>query len=64
MQGKTKERWLELCEQAANEQDPTKLLILVTEISRLLEEKQRRVLPENGLGNNKKPAKQLDAAGV
>ena len=64
MQGKTKERWLELCEQAANEQDPKKLWVLVTEISRLLEEKQRRVLPKNGLANHKKPAKQPDAAGL
>jgi hypothetical protein len=62
MQGKTKERWFELCEQAANEQDPKKLLVLVTEISRLLEEKKRRVLPKNRLANHKKPAKQPDAA--
>jgi hypothetical protein len=56
MQGKTKERWLELCEQAAVEQDHKKLLALVVEINRLLEEKEHRVV-----ANNKKPAKQPDA---
>jgi hypothetical protein len=43
MIGKTKERWQELCEQAANEQDPKKLMALVKEINRLLEEKQARL---------------------
>jgi hypothetical protein len=43
MQGPIKERWQELCEQAANEQDPAKMLELVAEINRLLEEKQRRL---------------------
>jgi hypothetical protein len=38
--GKTQERWLELCEQAAIEQDPKKLLELVAKIIRLLDEKQ------------------------
>ncbi len=42
MQGKVKERWRELCEQAAIEQDPLKLSELVAEIDRLLEEKQNR----------------------
>lgn len=40
MEGSAKERWLELCELAANEQDPKKLLTLVTEINRLLSEKE------------------------
>jgi hypothetical protein len=39
MRGKTKERWQELCEQAAVEQDSKKLNELVKEIIRLLEEK-------------------------
>jgi hypothetical protein len=38
-----KERWIELCEQAANEQDPAKMLELVKEINRLLEIKTRRL---------------------
>jgi len=32
-----------LCEQAANEQDPEKLMALVEEIDRLLAEKQQRL---------------------
>ena len=43
MRGETKERWLELCEQAAVEQDREKLLQLMREISRLLEEKEERL---------------------
>ena len=40
---KDKERWRELCEQAAVEQDPKKLMVLVAEITRLLDEKQTRL---------------------
>ena len=40
---KDKERWLKLCEQAAIEQDPKKLIELVEEINRLLGEKQNRL---------------------
>ena len=47
-----KERWMELCEQAAVEQDPKKLIALTTEINRLLGEKQTRL---DGLRKN--PAK-------
>jgi hypothetical protein len=43
MDRETKERSLVLCEQAAVEQDPARLLALVTEINRLLEEKEQRV---------------------
>jgi hypothetical protein len=48
MQEKT-ERWLELCAQAATEQDPKKLMALVEEITELLEAKERRLgmLPQN-----------------
>ena len=35
-----KEEWLKLCEQAAVEQDPEKLLVLTREICRLLEERE------------------------
>ena len=38
-----KERWRELCERAAVEQDSTELLELVREINDLLEQKQRRL---------------------
>ena len=40
---KEKERWRELCEQASVEQDPARLIALVTEINQLLEEKQKRL---------------------
>jgi hypothetical protein len=43
MIGKNRERWQELCEQAAKEQDPKKLHELVREINKLLEEKQARL---------------------
>ena len=49
MIGRNKEHWRELCEQASIEQDPEKLLNLVREINRLLEEKQAR------LAGNRKP---------
>jgi hypothetical protein len=35
-----KEEWLQLCEQAAVEQDPEKLVALTREICRLLEERE------------------------
>jgi hypothetical protein len=37
------ERWKILCEMAANEQDPKKLIELITEINQLLEAKERRL---------------------
>jgi hypothetical protein len=40
------ERWRQLCAQAAVEQDPEKLMELVREISRLLDEKQNHNRPE------------------
>jgi hypothetical protein len=54
LQGKVKERWRELCEQAAIEQDPRKLSELVAEIDRLLEEKQTRLAqsPPRNQGSN------------
>ena len=54
MQGPTKERWMQLCEQAAIEQDPEKLLALVREINDILEAKERRlgILPDGQHGNH------------
>ena len=43
MQGKTKERWIQLCEQAAFEQDPKRLVELVEEIDKMLGEKEQRL---------------------
>jgi hypothetical protein len=46
MKGETGERWRKLCEQAAEEQDPKKLMELIEEINRLLESKEERLLRE------------------
>lgn len=43
MQGENKERWKVLCEQAAAEQDPKKLLELTRQINDLLLGKQHRL---------------------
>jgi hypothetical protein len=40
---RNKERWMELCELAAVEQDSKKLIALTQEINRLLSEKQDRL---------------------
>ena len=44
MKGENGERWLKLCEQAAVEEDSQKLLELISEINRLLCDKERRLL--------------------
>jgi hypothetical protein len=36
-----RERWIELCKQAENEQHPKKLMELVTEINRLLQDEEQ-----------------------
>ena len=43
MKGEKRERWMQLCEQAANEQDPEKLMVLIREIDILLQEKESRL---------------------
>jgi hypothetical protein len=43
MQGETGERWRELCQQAAVEQDSQKLLQLIREINALLDAKDQRL---------------------
>ena len=48
MQGENAERWRKLCEQAALEQDPQKLLKLIGEINRLLSEKENRLMRQQG----------------
>lgn len=52
-----KERWLQLCELAAKEQDPTKLLEFVAEINRLLEEKEGRLKSQRVPLQTHKPPK-------
>ena len=46
MSYETRERWIELCKQAEIEQDPKKLMELVTEINRLLQEEENRRNPD------------------
>jgi hypothetical protein len=41
MRGKTKERWMELCAQAAKEQNTDRLIEIVQQINRILEEEER-----------------------
>jgi hypothetical protein len=43
MQGKAKEYWLQLCEQVAVEQDTDRMIELVRELNRILEEKEQRL---------------------
>ncbi len=45
MHGNVKEEWMQMCEQAAIEieQDSEKLMALITEINRMLDEKEQRL---------------------
>ena len=43
MQGKTKDRWLELCVEAVVEEDPERLMELAWEINQLLAEEELRL---------------------
>jgi hypothetical protein len=43
MRGEKRERWEQLCKLAADEQDPDRLMKLIEEINRLLEEKEDRL---------------------
>jgi hypothetical protein len=47
MQGRVKEEWMQLCEQATVEQDSEKLMMLITEINRMLDEKEQRLKSRN-----------------
>jgi hypothetical protein len=39
-----REKWMELCEQAADEQDPKKLAALILQINYILEAKELRLI--------------------
>ncbi|HXU18767.1 MAG TPA: hypothetical protein VN708_26905 [Terriglobales bacterium] len=43
MKDQAMERWEILCEQAANEQNPQRLMVLVAEITQLLDQKHNRM---------------------
>jgi hypothetical protein len=49
--GKSEEKWMELCGQAATEQDPKKLSALFAGIISALEEKHLRECPSSTLAN-------------
>ncbi len=65
MIGLNEERWREVCEQVAVEQDPKKLVELTTEVYRLLEEKRRHLQRQalNKTLNKSFPALPDDANG-
>lgn len=42
MESQKKEKWQVLCEQAATEKDPDRLMTLIKEISRILDDKLRQ----------------------
>jgi hypothetical protein len=46
MQRKVKEDWMQLCEQVAIEQDTQRLIELVRELNRMLDEKEQRLKRE------------------
>lgn len=56
MKGEKREIWMHLCEQAAVEQDPDKLMDLIKEINQLLEEKERRLKGESSFSENRHKA--------
>jgi hypothetical protein len=51
MKDETGERWRTLCQQAQSEQDPEKFMKLISEITRLLEEKERRLRAQEKPGS-------------
>jgi hypothetical protein len=43
IQGKVKDEWMQMCEQATIEQASERLVTLITEINRMLDEKEQRL---------------------
>ena len=52
--GRVEEQWVTLCSKAAVEQDPKKLLDLVSEINRLLDMRKKRLAIESTSDGQKK----------
>jgi hypothetical protein len=50
VQHEKKEHWMTLCQRAAVEQDPERLLHLIAEITRMLDEKEDRLRREQSDG--------------
>ena len=57
MQGENRQRWEELCEQAAIERSPNRLTELLAELNRLLEEKRNHRNAEGPDSTSISPAK-------
>ena len=56
MKDENLERWQQLCAEAATGHDPDRLMKLIAEINRMLDEKERRLKPQHetkvqGAGN-------------
>ena len=43
MQGENEERWMQLCRDAISERDPDKLMQIMEQINRMLENKEQRL---------------------
>jgi len=54
-----RKKWAELCEQAADEQDPQKLAVLILEINFMLEAKELR-LKDAAVSHPRKQNKSMD----
>jgi hypothetical protein len=57
---KNVERWMELCELAAKESDPNKLMKLTEEIVRLLDEKRKPPLAHSRTAQDSSPTSRPD----
>jgi hypothetical protein len=49
------EKWMELCKQAATEQDSRKLMTLIDQITALLDAKQERLIEKDSQGLRSEP---------
>ncbi len=56
MKGANREKWQELCEKAATEQDPETLQKLIDDINRMLWEKEQRLKAERSGKASTQPA--------
>ena len=56
MRGEKLEQWKQLCELAAIEEDPERLLALVKEINRLLDEKENRLRGKSAQSKKSEPS--------
>ena len=52
MQGETRQTWQKLCELAATEQDPERLMVLIEEINELLLAKEKRLQQQRSDGTS------------